>query len=318
MKQISVFLCLACLLYGAMAFSPVSPPASPTDLSPEQVQDFEEATEVLLEKMGDYLKKIASERDASKVARYRLHFEDLFLDKNQSIEVGWIYNNALGKKSYNVPAYVDRLLERKASVYSKVDLEAYKKASVDAPFALFKKNEKIYKARYNFYQIFKGYQKDNAQLLLYADSTIKKVEVFAKMGNPDQQEVKLGNITIDQIFLITEQENAKNRNKSFEQNSVNSEKSFSKTEQGNAQNKSFEGNNMTARGAQPSNKTTLNETIDKTGASVVQVRGRRGTITRVLSLKAFREKCNFDEFLRYEYKETIQKNGAKIAIIQLR
>jgi hypothetical protein len=129
--------------------------------------------------------------------------------------------------------------------------------------------------------------------------------------------VKLGNITIDQIFLITEQENAKNRNKSFEQNSVNSEKSFSKTEQGNAQNKSFEGNNMTARGAQPSNKTTLNETIDKTGASVVQVRGRRGTITRVLSLKAFREKCNFDEFVRYKYEETIQKNGAKIAIIQL-
>lgn len=291
-----LFLCLVCLLHSATAFSPVLPPVS--DLPADQVRDFEDAAEIYLSSFQRYLGEIAKTNDATKANRLFEHVKDLFLNQNQIIEVGWLAGNGMTKERYTVQKYLERLQARKKTVYSRVEISEYQKSSMANPFT--KTNEKnVFKAIYLYHQTFMGYQTEKGknggiekEKLLYGDKTVKRVEVFADKRKANETQVKLGNVYVDSIELITR----------LPQIPKESNQTNATPNEGNQ----IENNVRSAE--------TLLDQVSKGSPARVHLVGKKGNITRTLTLAQFKEKYAFDEFKRYTFKETKNKE----AIIQLR
>jgi hypothetical protein len=278
---------LACLLQTATAFSP-----APSNLPADQVQDFEEATEVYLSSFQKYLGEIAKTNDATKANKLFAHVQDMFVDANQTIEVGWIFNGVLSKQKYTVRQYLERLQNRK-TVYSRVEISEHQKASQISAFAKTRTKD-VFRAEYLYNQTFRGYQNAKGkESLLYGDKTSKKVEIFADKRKPNETQVKLGNISVDKITLLSR-----------------SAKASTNAENRDTENATEDNQTNTILNRQE----TLLQKVSNLKPKTVRLVGKKGNTTRVLTLAQFTEKYEFGEFNRYAFKEN--KNNE--VIIQLK
>lgn len=249
-------------------------PAKPTDLSPDQKADYQNAAEVNIINFKKY-QSIIGDISSSQTQRDKamLHAQDMFLNLNQTIEVGWLENGVLRKQAFTVKDYLQRLRKRSQSIYSSVKVSEYQSPDEINPFK--EQGNGIYKATYRFYQKFEGYVGGNVG---YSDETSKDLEMYAM---PNSGEVKVGNIKIVSIANVV--------------------------------------NKMRGGGGErisdlPAGNPALVQAVEKAGANMVHIVGKRGTLLKKLRLQDFKDKCNFGEFDTFEFEEV--RNG--VAVVRMK
>lgn len=270
MKQ-CIMLIFVCFLHITANFAP---PPTLDSLPAKQAEDFEEAAEVYLDNFQNYVGELAKTKPdkLEKLARLSAHIRDLFVNTDKIIEIGWVANNTTSKQEFNVNGYINRILTRKTGVYSRMEISPLQKIGKVKGFA--KTNEaRLFKATYRFYQLFKGYAKENVNALIYSDSTVKIAEVYGT-SNGDDSMVKLGNITVEGIKLL-----------GVSRNTINIENS--------------EPIVPDVESATPSR--SLLEQVKATKATKVRLIGKNNYTTRILSFEAFAEKYEYGEFKKYKF-----------------